>query len=123
MKHSGEDISEGVHSVICDPSYNTLQIVQLSDSERERLVLNDMSRFVEFLPTLVDLDAHVHMFCFALQSKTRYDLLIGDVEGVVKHKQVLESEEGATQTTTFLKPRRDRCIKCGHQGSSAVTLE
>lgn len=41
------------------------------------------------------------MFCPALQFKTFktwYDLFVRDVEKEVKHKQVLESKEHATQT-------------------------
>lgn len=52
LKQPGEDIYDGVTAVICDPPYNTRQIVELSSSEHNRHVLHIMSHFVE-LPSVV----------------------------------------------------------------------
>lgn len=52
--------------------------------------------FVGLLSVMIDAVTHKHMFYSGLQLKTYWDLLAWVVEQVVKHEQVLESEEPAT---------------------------
>lgn len=72
--------------------------MELSNLEHCRLSLQDMSHFLELRSALINLDAHEHMFCSATQFKAWYELLVGEAEEIVTHKEVLESEELATQT-------------------------
>lgn len=46
VEQVGEDTSKGIHTVICDPQYSTRPILELSDSEHDRLSLPDMSHYV-----------------------------------------------------------------------------
>lgn len=62
----------------------------------------------------MDLGALRHIFGFALQFRTWYELLVGRVEEeVAKYKEVLEAEKPATRTKADLKYRRKSCTKCG----------
>lgn len=74
----------------------TCQIVELSNSEHSQLSLLDMSPFREFLLALMDFIAHWHMLCSASRFKALFDLLVRDVEEVVKQEEVPESEEPDT---------------------------
>lgn len=51
------------------------------------------------LSAQMGLGVHVHMFFFAMQIKTWYDLLIGEVDKVLRLEEVLESKEPAIQKT------------------------
>lgn len=59
--------------------------MQLSSLERDRLSMQDMSLFVEFIYALMRLGKHEHMFCSGLQLKVWYEMLVGEVEEVVNH--------------------------------------
>lgn len=80
VEQSVEDIREGAHAVIGDPLYKTSRIAELPNSEQDRLVLQDMSNVVVFLLVMMDLGAHSPMFCFALQFKSWFELLVRTVE-------------------------------------------
>lgn len=45
----------------------------------------------------MDLGAHEHMFSYAMHVSTWYEQLVSEREEVIKHEQVLECEEPATQ--------------------------
>lgn len=42
---------------------------------------------------MIDVRARGHLFCSALQFKTCYELLVGEIEDVVKEGFVVEGEE------------------------------
>lgn len=88
---------------ISDPSRNTRRIAELSDSEHVQLILRDISHFFELFSALMDLGAQGHMFCYALKFKTLYELLVGKVEEAVKHEEVMEFEDRATQRATLFE--------------------
>lgn len=81
-----------------------------------------MSPILEWLSAFMDRDAHGPMSCSALPFKTWYEPLVRELEEKVKHKEVLESRESGSHTTTFLKWRPKRRIVCRRPGSTAVTL-
>lgn len=62
-----------------------------------------MSYFEEFLSKLMDQRVHGHINFSALQFKTLYKLLEGEVKEISICKEVLESEEPGTQTTTVFE--------------------
>lgn len=70
LEQSGGDIYEGMQAVICDSRHNTRHIAKLSNSVHYLLVLQDMSRFVEVLSVVMDVQAHGHLFCAILLLKT-----------------------------------------------------
>lgn len=76
--------------MICEPLYSNRRTSKLSKLENYRLSMQDMSQFVMFLSALMDLGAYAHMFCSALQFNTRSNLLIREVEVVVKHEEIFE---------------------------------
>lgn len=45
LEQSGDDIFEGVHSVMCNPPYNTRRIMELSNSKHNWIILQDMILF------------------------------------------------------------------------------
>lgn len=67
------------------------------------LTLLDMSSFMELMRPLMDTGAHGDTFYSTLELKTCYDLLVGDVVEVVKHKEGQELEEHSTQTMNDLE--------------------
>lgn len=71
-----------------------------------------MSHFVNFHSALMYQRVHKPIFCSALQSKTWYELLVRELELIVIHKEVLESEGPSSRTRTVLKVYRKPCIKC-----------
>lgn len=77
---------------------------------------------MKWLSALVDLAAHWHMFCSSLQLKTRYGLLVGDVEEVLNHKRVLEYEEPDTQATTASEVKSKAWYYLQIHRSTTVTL-
>lgn len=95
--------TEGVHPVICDPTYNTRRIVEPSNSEHSRLSLHDMSHYLELFSALMDLGSHGSTFCSALLFKTRYMQFVREVEEVVRHEEVLDSKEPATWKTNIIE--------------------
>lgn len=88
MGQSSLDVSEGANAVIFNPLFNARQIAELSNSEHDQLSLQGMSHFVESPSTLTNWGAYVHMFCSAFQFKTSNELLVGEVNEVVKHEEV-----------------------------------
>lgn len=83
----------------CQAQNNTCWIVKLSVLENNQLGLQ-YEPFYRLLSALTDLGAYGHMFRFATQFKTWYELLVGDVEELVNHEQFLEFEDRATHTST-----------------------
>lgn len=55
------------------------------------------------LSTLVDLGEHEHMSCSTLQFKTWYDLLVEELQEVVKHGKLQKSKDTATQAMTVFQ--------------------
>lgn len=97
---SCENAVESVHSVICKALYIICSVEELSNSELDRRSLYVMSHFVKFFPASMELGSRGHIFFSAMKFKTCREVLVGeDVEGVVKHKKVLEAEEAGTLTT------------------------
>lgn len=63
-----ENIINGVNTQICDPSYKTRQMGELSHFGRDRLNLQDISHLVEWLSQLMDLVCMRQiLFCTAVQ--------------------------------------------------------
>lgn len=110
-----DDIREALHAGICDQTYNTRLIANISNSDHDRLHLQDTSNSVEFLSTLMELGAHEHMVCSTLQFQTGSELF-SEVEEVVKQEAFLDSGEPATQTTTVSKWRRSFALGPGAKG-------
>lgn len=54
VEQSDKYISKGLHAVICDTPCIPRRDVRLSNSEHYRLILQDMSSFLELLSTLMD---------------------------------------------------------------------
>lgn len=69
LEQSGEYISKGMHTFICDPPYNTRRIAELSKSEYDRLSMQDMIHFLNLRFDLMHLGAHGSIFCSRLQFK------------------------------------------------------
>lgn len=88
---------EVVPVLMGNPPYNTCWIVKLSNSDHNRLILQDMIHFVQLLSAVMDVGAHGHLFCSLLQFKPWYELLLGEVENVVKEEHVVEGEEAQSQ--------------------------
>lgn len=72
-----------------------------------------MSPFVKMCLALRDPDLHGNMFSCAFQFKKWYELLVGEVEKLLRHKDILESETSAHQTMTDFKARAKRCDTSG----------
>lgn len=53
LEQSDKDIREGLHAVICDPSYDIRRIAELSNSDHD--CLHDMNHFLQLLSALMDL--------------------------------------------------------------------
>lgn len=102
MEQSGEDTGKGVHHVIWDPPYNTRQIAELSNLELNKVDIQNMVHFFEFLSAFTDLGVHDHMFRSAFQLKKWYELLVRKIKEEVKHEEVLECNEPASQRWLLL---------------------
>lgn len=58
---------------------------------------------MELLNAVNDVRAYVHLFCSAMQFKMRYELLVGEVENVVKEENVVEGAKVQSQRTPVFK--------------------
>lgn len=103
VEQSSEDMSKGMHAVICSPPYNTHWIAGLSNPGHDRLSLQSIGHFVKLLCILMDLSVHGHIFCSTMQFKIWYKLLVGEVDEVARHGEVCKSEEPATQVDTVFE--------------------
>lgn len=110
VEKSGEDSIESVLALICDPSHNARWIAKLSALERDRFGLHDMSQFVQLRLALMDLGGHGPTSCSQFKFKTLYEQIVGKVEEVVEHEEVLLPGMSATQATTVSKGRQKCCI-------------
>lgn len=79
VKQSAEDVGGAEHAVLCHQPYKFCWIAELSKSENSRQNLHNMSPFVDLAPASLDLGAHKHMLCSALQSRMWYELLVEEV--------------------------------------------
>lgn len=106
-EQSGKDVIGGVYVVMCNPLYNTPQIVELLDSQHYWLIWQNISDFAKIhSAALIDLGAWTHdLLCIAVQGLVRVVFI--EVEELVKQEQVLESEEHATLTKIFFKVKED----------------
>lgn len=77
--------------------------MELSNLKHDPVGLPDMRHFVAGLFALMDLSVHKHIFCSALQGNTWYELLVWEVEEIVKQEEVLESRELAPQVKTLVE--------------------
>lgn len=103
LEQSNEDRTEGVHAVISEPLYSARVITEPSNSEPDRLGLQDMSYIGELRPALMDLSGHWHMFCSALEIRAWNGLLVGEAEKVGKHETVLIPKSELLRQHRFLK--------------------
>lgn len=101
VEQSSENISKDLHVVICHQPYSLRVIANLSDSEHDPLRLQCMSHFVDFNSTLLDQGSHGCMISSALQFNTWNELLIWEVEEVLKHEAVLVSQDPTAQSKPF----------------------
>lgn len=88
--------------MICEPPYISRQISEHSNLESDRLSLQNMSHFVENFLAVTNIGAYVHMFCSALQfrTKTWYQLLVHEVKAIVKEEDMVKGEEVWRHRTT-----------------------
>lgn len=93
----------GVHTVICSPPRNHRRNAELSNLEYDRPSRQDMRHFVKLLFSLMDLGLHGPMLHSALEVKTRNNVLAGEIDKVVKHEQIHESEEPGSQTAIIVE--------------------
>lgn len=107
LEHSGEDVSNAAHVVICNQPYKSSRFAELSDSEHERLNGKDLSHFVKFFWRWLPLGVYGDMLFSEVLLNTCNDRLAGEVDKAVKREQVLLSEESATQMTTAFKVEAD----------------
>lgn len=78
------DIIEKLQAVICDPLYNFLRIVELSSTVHDFLSHQDVIQFWEALSTLTYVKA-LGLLLFSFRPfRTWYELLLGEVKGLVK---------------------------------------
>lgn len=75
--------------MISDPLYNSRLMASLSNLEHDFLGLQHMSHFLEVLSVLIDVVGHDHLSCSALLFKSRYKMIVGDIEEVVKEEDVV----------------------------------
>lgn len=75
VKQFSKDNREGMPALTRDPPYNFRRIAELSNSELDRLAVQDMSQLKDFLTALMSLCKLGYMFCPTLQFKTWYELL------------------------------------------------
>lgn len=102
LRESGEDIFEGVQALIFDPAYNTRRITKLSNSEPERLILQDMSHFLKFFWHWWMWD-RMGAFSLCAAVKKNYCLSMGEGEDFIKEENVVEGEDVRSQKTTVFK--------------------
>lgn len=62
-----------------------------------------MTHILEMLLQLNDEQAYGQLFCTVLLFKTRYELLVGEVEAVLNKEDVHEGEEAQRQRTTVFE--------------------
>lgn len=89
--------------MICDPPYNTFDIVEHSKSEYTRILLLDMSSFAQLLSGVRHFGAHMHLLCSALQFKLWYKLLVYEMEAFVRNEREMEGEEVSSLITTVFE--------------------
>lgn len=75
-----------MHAAISDARYNTARIVELSQSEPNWLSLQYMSPLLAPLSAPIKMGGHGHMFCPALQLKTWYELVMGQLGEELKNE-------------------------------------
>lgn len=70
VEYFGEDGSHVFHALVCDQLYITRRLAERSNLDHDRLSMQHMRHFPEFLSALVDVHIHAHMYCSAFQLKT-----------------------------------------------------
>lgn len=103
VEQSSEEIRDGIDAVLCYPIDNTSWVAESSRSKYERLSLKDICVHVDDMSVVIDLGAHGHILCSALQFKTWYEPLKGEIEDVVdrtNEEDVLMSNRPPTQKRT-----------------------
>lgn len=105
MNQCGEYISNGEHALICNSSYNTHSNAELSKLEHDQQCPQDVSHFVDVRMRLEEIDfgTRAHMFCSTVKFTTLYQMVLGELEMVVKEEKVLVSENPSTQPNTVSK--------------------
>lgn len=80
--------------------------------------MQDMSQFAKLLSRVMGVGANEHLFSSVLWLKTWYEVFVGQVEGIVKEKDVVEGKERRGRENCFRKGRQSFTPRASSSGIS-----
>lgn len=111
VEPSSTSIREGSSVAICNGLYNFCGIARHLNLEHDSISSQNMSQFAKDLCVVINVRAKEHLLCSSRQLKTRgYELLVGDVENVMKDENLVECKVRRKETMNGIQKKPMRCI-------------